>query len=801
MSGPVVSTTEESAARWCEELSPRFTESGAPATCRKIAEGGDGYVFELGRGDDRAAERPSVLLKVMLRRLNLLPSAHNPPVAELACFVLSAMVRHFVAKCIHSRGFIAGVAAGHRVSPGCGADGGGGGGGGSGGHASPCGGGGGSGGVGIAVDVALSMEHVRGSSLEKRCSRYRRAASTRAFRDQVREWTGIIAAVEQLAATLHARGVVHRDLKCANIMYHPGREDAVAFVDFDTATFEGPTLERAGEAPGTPFWASPLQMAPPEASVPGGGAAWATAEHDRYSCALMGLKMWCDAAGTAYLPYAHFATLHFPPAVYTQLQQRAGAAPFQFEEGLRRLLHRLFELFGVEGLEVLHFSRELGGAGQGETHPVWDELVAETTWASKRAMVRRPRWRVDRVLGYPAIGLLGSDGDSGDNCGGVAAAAVDTISGEEAIQRLRELRGAHCGSYGGADVEHAPPNELLCCDRTTFHAMAFQRLPRGDAASTGGGGDDGGGFDFGRTVAAILRMHATVMDTVARFVHVWADDTALDGGASPSSGHAGVDGGMEPHEGALGCIPTALGLVPSNTPVVRMQAASWIMREIDQSGSRSGGVEGGGGTGGGGRGKSESEGGASSATAGADSASDTVLELEALANACINHCLGPLPPPVQVERSASVLIRLRPKMRTNLLAISDLARGCPRTLAQLCAGSSAAATAEAKAALEHLDGALQYLTIATLRPGAETATAHVIVEALKHMYTSLETVLSSKTAPAAAPLHVPFKHVVASIDDGARCGASQQSQRAREQAWAMDVAIGLRAADFNFTFM
>ena len=85
-------------------------------------------------------------------------------------------------------------------------------------------------------------------------------------------------------------------------MYHEGRGGAVAFVDFDTATFEGPTLERAGEVPGTPFWASPLQMVPPEASVsgnPGDFAAWATAEHDRYSCALMGLKMWCDAAGTA----------------------------------------------------------------------------------------------------------------------------------------------------------------------------------------------------------------------------------------------------------------------------------------------------------------------------------------------------------------------------------------------------------------------------------------------------------------------------------------------------------------------
>ncbi len=53
----------------------------------------------------------------------------------------------------------------------------------------------------------------------------------------------------------------------------------------------------------------------------------------------------------------------------------------------------------------------------------------------------------------------------------------------------------------------------------------------------------------------------------------------------------------------------------------------------------------------------------------------------------------------------------------------------------------------------------------------------------------------------AAPLLAPFKYVVAGSDEEPHDGAARKSQRAQEQAWATDVAIGLRAADFNFTFM
>jgi len=782
---------EESAERWCEELAPRFVEGGAPVTCRKIAEGGDGFVFELcpavgGPGgqpslqrsatDGSAAappppppvpatmrsmtstagtERPAVLLKVMVRRLDLQPSAHNPPVLELARFVLSAIVRRFVAKSIGSSGFIAGLTAGHRVSPGC--DGGGGG---------ALGAGGGAGGGGIALDVALSMEHVRGSSLEKRCAKYRRGLSTRGCRDQVRDWTGIIAAVEQLAARLHSRGVVHRDLKPANIMYHGGREGAVAFVDFDTATFEGPTLERAGEAPGTPFWASPLQMVPPEASVPGGVAAWATAGHDRYSCAMMGLKMWCDAAGIAYLPYSHFATLRFPPAFYTQLQQRAGAEAFQFDEGLRRLLHRLFELFGVEGLELVQFSRELGTGGAGAStasSAAWSEPCDERTWASKRS-VRRPRWRVVSVPDYPTAGLDAHHGEE-----------AHTISSEEAIARLQQMRAHHCGGADHAEVEHAPPHELLCCARTTFHAVAFRRHGSGDAASFGGGSEST--FDFGRMVAAILRMHSTVMDTIARFVHAW-EDTAFDG-----AGAGGGDREGEAHVGATGAIPMALGLVPGDASIARTQAASWILREIDRSSSDTNAND--------------------ASAASASGTNSTVLELEALATACINHCLGPLPPAMQVGRSAGVLARLRPKMRQHLTAISQMALSCSSTLAQLCSDSAAAADA-AKVAVDDLHDALQYLTNAHFKPGAEIATVQVIIDALQHILASIETVASGSTAPAAVSQLMPFKHVVADTAGADSEGTARGMGRAslqQEQEWAIQVVSGMRAANFQFAFM
>ncbi len=98
----------------------------------------------------------------------------------------------------------------------------------------------------------IAMELVEGETLAERLAR-----------DPKLEWAevaSLIADVAEVLEAVHARGVVHRDLKPDNLLLTPGAEHAVRVIDWGIARL-GPmgrlTLE--GLTPGTPVYMSPEQ--------------------------------------------------------------------------------------------------------------------------------------------------------------------------------------------------------------------------------------------------------------------------------------------------------------------------------------------------------------------------------------------------------------------------------------------------------------------------------------------------------------------------------------------------------------
>src|SRR5271157_4409345 len=96
----------------------------------------------------------------------------------------------------------------------------------------------------------IVMEFVQGQSLKERLDSGERFSVA----ETVRMMEQILAALQYS----HERGVVHRDIKCANVMLT--QDGRVKLADFGVARIEGSTMTQDGSIIGTPAYMSPEQL-------------------------------------------------------------------------------------------------------------------------------------------------------------------------------------------------------------------------------------------------------------------------------------------------------------------------------------------------------------------------------------------------------------------------------------------------------------------------------------------------------------------------------------------------------------
>ncbi len=118
--------------------------------------------------------------------------------------------------------------------------------------------------MGVEGGVAyIAMRLVDGETLADRISRERHAPSPAATQDARRRALELLVVFEKTARALHAAheaGIVHRDVKPANIMIT--QEGEPVLLDFGLAHADdgGPSLTRTGDVFGTPAYMAPEQV-------------------------------------------------------------------------------------------------------------------------------------------------------------------------------------------------------------------------------------------------------------------------------------------------------------------------------------------------------------------------------------------------------------------------------------------------------------------------------------------------------------------------------------------------------------
>jgi predicted Ser/Thr protein kinase len=161
----------------------------------------------------------------------------------------------------------------------------------------------------------IAMEYVQGTNL-KEVLRYGKAL-------QMPEIAEVASQVADALDYAHDRGVVHRDVKPANVLLTPRRQ--VKLTDFGIARFEASNLTHDGQLLGTPNYMSPEQV------------QGRTVDHrtDLFSFGVVVYEMITrhkPFAGDSLTAVTH-KIVHEPP---TPLERYVGGLP----DGLRDVLHR-----------------------------------------------------------------------------------------------------------------------------------------------------------------------------------------------------------------------------------------------------------------------------------------------------------------------------------------------------------------------------------------------------------------------------------------------------------------------------
>ena len=522
-------------------------------------------------------------------------------------------------------------------------------------------------------------------------------------------------------------------------------------------------------------------------------------EHDLYAVALMGLKLCGDAVGVHYEPHAQFESrvdrdARDAMAFYTSLAAAHHDEPsqggFGFEEGLRLLLCRLFELFEVQPVRLLRFERHLDSDGSGEGGALgtgsWSWTKEdEQTWAGCGPRAR-PRWLKTEVQGYP--NARAPSKLQPVSAGQAAGTVKDTDAREHVRQLISNLRARAKQQGETVEVEHAPLNELSDARRTAFHVLFFRRKTAASEATS----------LFRTIVSDILSMHATVVDTVRLFVHGFqGSDGSGDGAASDArramTSSFGAGAGL-----GLSSFGRDFVLQPGNEDVaVRLRVAEGLLRGIVDSVDKTSDTP---------QGPRRAAAAAASASnIAADTHSPGLVDLATLGSETVLHTLGNLAPAIRLRWAVAWLERAAGRWSVAPLGLTDAAYACSEALGNL---------ADIKVegldrVVETLDGKLSQLRRlqlqwTDLRAGAAIAACNSAEVALLALRRAL---LCAKREPVGAiePLQPFLCHVVpARGNDGTSEHDAEDDETAREAdrfEWAKGVLNMMQRHEFHIDFM